>query len=111
MITKKRDRAIYMRGYLNKRRLQFRLRVNEFKKEIGKCQECGYSEHWEILQFHHRDKEEKKFKISGGNFAYRSWDNLKKELDKCILLCPNCHSWMHFNEKEWFLEQAINGKK
>ena len=43
--------------------------------------------------FHHLDPELKDFGISGN--ANRSWDKIQVELDKCVLLCANCHSEVH----------------
>jgi hypothetical protein len=56
----------------------------------GHCQRCGYQEFLSALEFHHVDPETKQatpaFAIRSGNFeiAY-------EELDKCVLLCRNCH--------------------
>lgn len=60
----------------------------------GKCQQCGYCKSLSALEFHHRDSTEKDFGIA------RRWykgldDILKKELDKCDLLCSNCHREVH----------------
>lgn len=27
-------------------------------------------------------------------------ERIKDEIQKCILLCPNCHQWLHFSEKQ-----------
>lgn len=66
----------------------------------GSCANCGYNKCLGALEFHHLDPSQKEFGISN----YRSYttlnDNIKKELDKCILLCANCHREEHFfNEK------------
>ncbi len=46
------------------------------------------------LQFHHLDEDTKEFSIAQ---AYnRSWESIKKELDKCILICANCHAEEHY---------------
>ncbi len=58
----------------------------------GKCQNCGYNECLAALDFHHRDPEAKEFSIA----QYMcSWDKIKIELDKCDLLCSNCHRKKH----------------
>ena len=54
----------------------------------GKCAVCGYSKFIGALEFHHLDPSNKSFTIGG---SHRSWKNLKEEIDKCILLCSNCH--------------------
>lgn len=60
----------------------------------GCCQKCGYDKCISALEFHHLDPTEKDFSISvDGNT--RSWDIIKKELDKCILVCANCHREIH----------------
>lgn len=55
----------------------------------GKCQICGYHKYQGALDLHHI-KGKKEFGI--GNKGYtRSWEKVKEELDKCILVCSNCH--------------------
>lgn len=60
----------------------------------GKCKSCGYSEHYAALQFHHlRDKD-----VSWNKLRLRSWSKIIRELDKCELLCANCHAVVHSGE-------------
>lgn len=62
----------------------------------GKCSKCGYNESIAALEFHHINPKEKEFAISS---AYnKSWDRIKHELDKCIMLCANCHRELHNKE-------------
>lgn len=61
----------------------------------GECFICGYSKCVRGLDFHHLNPEEKEFLISHKNI--KSWDRLKKELDKCILVCCRCHAEIHSN--------------
>jgi hypothetical protein len=58
----------------------------------GSCQGCGYNRCVQALQFHHRNPAEKDFAISEKNQA---WPVVKAELDKCALLCANCHAEVH----------------
>jgi len=60
----------------------------------GKCEVCGYDRCVEALEFHHRDLSEKEFGISAKGYS-RSWKAVMKELDKCILVCANCHRELH----------------
>lgn len=55
----------------------------------GKCQCCGYNKYVGALEFHHINSEEKDFGISAKGYT-RSWERVKEELDKCILVCANC---------------------
>jgi hypothetical protein len=69
-------------------------RKNKVKQQAinylgGKCVLCGYNKFVNALDFHHLDRKTKLFNISG-NFN-RSWDAVKAELDKCVILCANCH--------------------
>lgn len=61
------------------------------------CEHCGYCEHTEILQFHHKDRETKWHSIAN-SITHLSRENMLKEIDKCILLCPNCHYWLHYSK-------------
>jgi len=59
----------------------------------GGCCICGYDKCYYSLDFHHLDSEEKEMQISRN--WQRSWKSLKAELDKCILVCRNCHGEIH----------------
>lgn len=108
--NKDKKRAMDKRYYLkNKPRLNEKQREYHRKKEndflsaykTGKsCALCGYNEHCEILQFHHKDRREKLFEVTLFKIAKRSPEELKKEIDKCILICPNCHFLLHLREME-----------
>jgi len=59
----------------------------------GKCVKCGYDKCIEALEFHHPDVTIKDFAISNKNVI--GWNKIKDELDKCVLLCANCHREEH----------------
>ena len=71
-------------------RQKLKQRAIEYKG--GHCQLCGYCRCSEALTFHHRNPDEKDFNISG---QYIRWERVKAELDKCDLLCHNCHTETH----------------
>lgn len=62
----------------------------------GKCigEGCGYNKYIGALEFHHKDPSQKDFGISD-NGSLRSWDKIKVELEKCVLLCSICHKELH----------------
>jgi hypothetical protein len=65
----------------------------------GKCQKCGYNKYAGALDFHHRNPKEKDFVICK-RLRNNTLNNvLKRELDKCDLLCANCHREVHFDEE------------
>jgi 5-methylcytosine-specific restriction endonuclease McrA len=75
-----------------------RFRKNLKRKSVeymgGSCVICGYDKHVGALQFHHLDPDKKDFGISeSGNT--RTWNVIKEELDKCVMLCANCHTEVH----------------
>lgn len=59
----------------------------------GCCAVCKYTKCQSALVFHHLNPEEKEFGI-GSNYN-KAWITIKKELDKCMLLCQNCHAEFH----------------
>lgn len=69
-----------------------RTKLRAITHKGGACQICGYNKSVRALQFHHLKPGEKDFNISS---ASKSWQSIKKELDKCILLCSNCHAEVH----------------
>ena len=73
-----------------------RLRVKEMAVEFmgGKCQICGYNKCQDTLEFHRLNNDEKSFGISAKGYT-RSWKAIQEELDKCIMLCANCHRELH----------------
>lgn len=77
--------------------LKKKKRLHKMKKKLvslkgGSCNYCGYNKCMSALEFHHiyNDKEIQISKLKG----YRL-EKILKELDKCILLCSNCHSKEH----------------
>jgi len=77
-----------------------RERVRDLKRlcvlyKGSKCVLCGYHRCIEALEFHHRNPNEKDFQVS--KVRYKSFDeNIKNELDKCDLVCANCHREIHY---------------
>lgn len=63
----------------------------------GECTHCGYTACLEALEFHHLDPTQKDFGFGCMNVL--GWERIKVELDKCILLCANCHREEHVRLK------------
>lgn len=60
----------------------------------GKCMNCGLqSKFMSVYDFHHRNPKTKRFGL--GTLVRYSWDLILEELDKCDLLCSNCHRIVH----------------
>lgn len=74
-----------------------RAKIGRYKMEHGCCR-CGYNEHPSALCFHHLDPEEKEFTI--GSNIHLPWEILLVEIEKCEVLCMNCHSIEH-SKYDW----------
>jgi len=81
-------------------------RMRKLKQQMvdykgGCCQKCGYDKYLGALEFHHINPEEKDFNPSHLK-KYSFDERIKEELDKCLLLCANCHRETHYeiNEKK-----------
>lgn len=86
------DRAKYLIEAVAKRRRKIRLMAIDYKG--GKCVLCGYNKCIKALEFHHIKSTGKDFSISDKGYT-RSWERVKREIDKCILVCANCHRELH----------------
>lgn len=60
----------------------------------GKCVKCGYNNCADAFDFHHRDPKQKDFGI-GKHQGTKFSEKVKLELDKCDLVCANCHREIH----------------
>ena len=60
----------------------------------GKCSVCGYNKCPGALHMHHIDPDQKDFAIT--EKAAWGFERIKEELEKCILLCANCHAEHHY---------------
>ncbi len=68
------------------------------KYKGGKCSACGYDRCLAALEFHHIDPNKKGFTITSSgknNIKSKPWQEIKEELDKCIMVCANCHREIH----------------
>lgn len=74
---------------------------NSFKAKAveyagGKCTICGYDRCQRALEFHHKNPKEKDFSISSMTFNRKELtQDVIEEVDKCVLLCANCHREVH----------------
>ena len=63
----------------------------------GKCLRCNNSFHPNVYDFHHRNPNDKENNLASllKKERFKMTDNLKIELDKCELVCSNCHRMIH----------------
>lgn len=85
-----------IRNSNSKRNKRLRKKVNDYKKD-KKCKACGDSRYW-VLDLHHMDPNHKEFSISDMIRQGFSEAKLEIELEKCEVLCSNCHRELHYFE-------------
>lgn len=86
---KNRERRIALNNAWKKKQL----RLYEEYKTTLKCEICGEDENC-CLDFHHKDPSKKEYTISIARRG-KSFETLMKEIEKCIVLCANCHRKVH----------------
>lgn len=95
-----RSKDGYMRGWCKKCHNKYAVqRFRKYKAQAvdykgGKCEVCGYNKCLGSFDFHHKDPSQK-----DPNWRkMRNWkfDRIKQELDKCMLVCRNCHGEIHY---------------
>lgn len=82
------DRREYNIQAVSRRRRVIKAMAIDYKG--GKCQFCGYNRYQGALDLHHIDPKQKEFNIAHRGYC-RSWERVKRELDKCVLVCATCH--------------------
>ena len=97
-IEKAREYYEFNKKEINQRKRISRVELNEFirayKMQRG-CRECGES-HPACLEFHHLDRKLKEGAIAGMVSGSSSKEKILKEIEKCIILCSNCHKKEHY---------------
>lgn len=61
----------------------------------GLCTDCGEMPHPACMEFHHLDPDQKDFDLSRVRQKTALTAEVKQELDKCVLVCKNCHAIRH----------------
>ena len=82
--------------YNKKRRLKDLEWLAEIKSKLF-CKECK-EDRWWLLDFHHRNPNEKDGNISDF-IKSKGKEKVLEEIEKCEVLCSNCHRDLHFKEK------------
>jgi hypothetical protein len=102
------QRKEHNRKYYQNNKEKFRVRDTHYKailkayvwdvKLQSKCSSCGES-HPAVLDFHHRNPEEKTTTIAMMIVNGYALDKVKEEIEKCDILCANCHRKLHYDKR------------
>jgi hypothetical protein len=89
------------------------LRKIEFVRMLGgKCAVCGYQKNLAALTFHHNDPNLKEFEFDRRVLSNFNSERLLLEIQKCTLLCSNCHAEHHNSDKEfWWVSSTSSRTK
>ena len=79
--------------YKNQIQRWIKIKKKAIEYKGGSCSYCNYNKYYGALEFHHTDPNEKD--VNWNKLRLRSWDKIVQELNKCILLCSNCHREEH----------------
>ena len=73
--------------------------IEEYREYKSKCscQVCGETRHW-CLSFHHTDPSQKDIEVAT-ILTYNNRKRLFEEIEKCIVVCHNCHADIHYQER------------
>lgn len=77
-----------------------RLKLTEYMKDKS-CSICGES-HRACLQFHHIDDKQKEFTVADAVRGAISWKKILNEINKCDILCANCHAKETAIQQGWY---------
>ena len=83
-------------AWQTRRRTQLREMMRELKTKL-KCCRCGEG-HPACLEFHHRKGVKKDRNVSDMLTQGWSTERIQAEINKCDVLCSNCHKKEHYEE-------------
>lgn len=86
----------YRKAQIRKRKKEIRTWMRSLRLACSKCGE----DHPACLDFHHRDPKKKEFNLSSGmvsTYGY-SKEKILREMEKCDVLCSNCHRKHHWRK-------------
>lgn len=85
--------------------INFKRQCLEYKNQFS-CSICGYDKNITALDFHHVESNTKDFTIASVKNLMIN-EHIKQELDKCQVLCANCHREVHSLEESTFTPQML----
>jgi predicted nucleic acid-binding Zn ribbon protein len=84
-----------LQSYEAQKRRGLARKLDLIKNAGGRCSICGYDKNLAALVFHHTASSDKDFKLDMRSLSNRRLDPVLEEINKCILVCANCHAELH----------------
>ena len=70
-----------------------RIKIEEVERFGSRCADCGGDFHPDVFEFHHLEPEVKEYNWT--KLRLFSTERRRDELEKCVMLCANCHRMRH----------------
>ena len=86
--------------YKKGKRDVIREKINQYKLQAG-CVDCGYDKHPHALELDHLPDSEKFRAIGAMLSQYYTWEAIQKEMEKCEVVCANCHRIRTATRSNW----------
>jgi len=87
------------KAHVKRRKLEIKKWFEDYKKNL-KCSKCS-EKHPSTIDFHHKKGEKKEKGVSYLVANGYSINYIKKELNKCMILCANCHRKVHYKNNKF----------
>ena len=88
------------KAYRNKVRMEYRTNMEAFMKDKS-CSVCSESDSV-VLELDHVDPSQKLFSISQAVRLGKKWSDVIIEIEKCQVLCANCHRRKTSKQFGWY---------
>ena len=92
---KQKGHYINSNGYDTQMKRGYRRKLDAINSLGGGCKMCGYNKNISALEFHHKDEITKTLALDIRAFSNNNLVKLQQEIEKCVLLCANCHRKHH----------------
>lgn len=97
-ICKCKDSNHRIQNYQSQQKRGIERKLAFIKDKGGQCEICGYKKNMAALCFHHINPKEKRISLDLRSFSNNNIKILSEEVNKCQLLCANCHAETHYPE-------------
>jgi hypothetical protein len=84
-----------LQSYTAQKRRGLTRKLELIRAAGSRCSICGYNKNLAALVFHHTDSASKDFKLDMRSLSNRKLEPVLAEINKCILVCANCHAELH----------------